>query len=132
MMRSTALAVMLTVLLSQNAFAENATGEIKKEQTAETMLGFCEGTLSGVPTDVQSLTCTFRIQGVADLMTMNCEAAGRGWNPPPLLTAKPLKSNRAIRQTFINYMKDHPEDWRDYWAFVLAKAISEKFPCEDA
>ena len=102
------------------------------EYNAETMLKICRGEVVDIPPDVQSMTCTFRIQGVADMMLYNCYSLQAGFNPAPQLSASVSGSRGAVRQTFINYMVDHPEIWDDHWAGALATALSQSFPCENA
>lgn len=125
------LGFLIAGLLAIVCMGATAQAEIKQEHTAETMKALCEGTQPNEAPDLQSMVCTFRIQGVAEMMQVNCLSAQQGWKPAPALAANPIGSNKALRQTFINYMKSHPERWQDHWVFVLAEAISEKFPCED-
>lgn len=104
--------------------------EVQEEYNAETMLSFCEGTFESENQDIQSLVCTFRIQGVLTIMGENCASKQAGYDPVPDLSALPPASNRAARQAFINYMKDNPADWGLPWHVALARAISAEFPCE--
>ncbi len=105
--------------------------QVPEQYNAETMLKLCQGEISNVAKDVQSMTCTFRIQGVADMMLYNCYSIDAGYDPAPQLSASVSGSRGAIRQTFINYMEDHPELWGDHWSGALAVALSESFPCEN-
>lgn len=104
--------------------------EVREENNAETMLSFCEGTFESENQDIQSLVCTFRIQGVLTIMGENCTSKQSGYDPVPTLSALPPTSNRAARQAFINYMKDNPSDWGLPWHVAVARAISAEFPCE--
>lgn len=105
--------------------------QVPEQYNAETMLRLCQGEISDAPKDVQSLTCTFRIQGVADMMLYNCGSKEAGHDPAPHLSAYVTGSRGAVRQTFINYMEDHPEVWGEHWSLALAIAFSEMFPCEN-
>lgn len=114
--------------LSNATFAQE---RVKEDYNAEQMLRLCKGEVRGMSPDMQSLVCTFRIQGLADLMIHNCESIEFGYRPAPQLSASIIGSTGAIRQTFVNYMEDHPEIWGDYWSFALSTTLSESFPCEN-
>jgi len=133
MLRSLILLCAVILILPHLAQAQSIDDpKVKKLQTAETMMELCEGTIPNERPDFQSQTCSFRIQGVVSMMIMNCLSSSDQFYPDPLLSASPPASNKAIRQTFINYMKTHPEYWGQSWAVVLSLAVSEKFPCEEA
>lgn len=126
MFRKFIISVVLYSFCVEAPFAQ----DVPEEYNAETMLSFCEGTYEEENADLQSLVCTFRIQGVLSIMGENCASKQVGYDPVPTLMASPPSSNRAARQAFINYMKDNPSDWGLTWYFVLAKAMSEEFPCD--
>lgn len=107
------------------------TDGVERDYNAETMLNLCKGEAAGTPENVQSLICTFRIQGVGEMLNFNCTSRAGGYQPAPTLTARVVSSRGAARQAFINYMEDHPDIWNDYWAVAVALALSETFPCEN-
>lgn len=117
-------------LVAGQVVAQNAVG-VQKEYNGETMLNLCKGTVPDVPPDVQSMTCTFRLQGVSDLMNYNCVSQREGFDPAPRLSAAISGSRGAVRQTFINYMEDHPEIWGVHWSWAVAVVMSESFACEN-
>lgn len=120
-------------LFPQLASAQSVgSSQVKKLLTAETMMELCEGSVPNEPVNLQSMTCSFRIQGVVSMMIMNCLLSGEDFLPNPRLSASPPVSNKAIQQTFLNFMKERPELWSEHWATVLAVSISDTFPCEDA
>ena len=104
---------------------------VQKEYQAEEMMRLCTGAIQGAAADTQSLICTFRLQGVGDVMSQNCYSRVEGFNPSPRLSASITASRGAVKQAFLNYMKAHPEEWGDYWANVVANALSEAFPCSE-
>ena len=85
------------------------TDVVESDYNAEMMLNLCRGEVVGTPENVQSLICTFRIQGLGDMMNYNCYSRSSGYEPAPTLTARIGRSGGAARQAFINYMEDHPE-----------------------
>ena len=105
------------------------TQPVPKEYQAEEMMKLCTGAIQGAPADTQSLICTFRLQGVGDVMSRNCFSRGEGFDPSPHLTASITASREAVKQAFLNHMEAHPEEWDDYWADVVANALSDTFPC---
>lgn len=98
--------------------------------TAETMMKLCVGSVPDENPEFQSMTCTFRLQGVTEVMMGNCASASMGYQPAPELSASKPPSRGAIRQAFLNYMEDHPEHWGLPWAQVATMAVSNSFPCE--
>lgn len=110
-----------------------ATAETSDENyTAETMMKLCAGTVADENPEFQSMICTFRLQGVTEVMIGNCASASMGFQPAPELSASKPPSRGAIRQAFLNYMDDHPEHWGLPWAQVAAMAVSSSFPCKDS
>jgi len=116
------------VVAGSSAWAEEA-AELPFDYTAEAMLELCNGEASGGQQDMQSMVCTFRLQGVVDTMMWNCSTRNGGYDPAPSLTAGDVPSKGSARQAFKNYMADHPERWGEPWSLVAALAISETFPC---
>lgn len=102
---------------------------IPREYQAEEMMKLCTGDARDAAPETQSLICTFRLQGVGDLMSQNCVSQLEGYDPNPSLSASITASRSAVKQAFISYMEAHPAEWGDYWANVVAKALSETFPC---
>lgn len=118
--------IFTSLLLSANPVGAQ---EIKKEYMAEEMLRLCTGEVSDLDKDIQSLVCTFRLQGVAEMMVKNCSSMELGYTPVQELSSNKPPSIRALRQAFINYMEDNPEEWGRPWFDVAALATSETFPC---
>ncbi len=114
----------LTIGAAANAETPN------ENYTAETMMKLCSGSVTDESPEFQSMTCTFRLQGVTEVMMGNCASASMGFQPAPDLSASKPPSRGAIRQAFLNYIEDHPEHWGLPWAQVAAMAISRNFPCE--
>ncbi|GHC45531.1 hypothetical protein [Neogemmobacter tilapiae] len=108
-----------------------AEGEPDKDEryNAETMLRLCQGKMKEDP-DLQSMVCTFRLQGLMTVMIENCMSRADGYDPALILTASPAPSRGALKQAFVNYVEDHPAEWGDPWHIVAAKAASSAFPCE--
>jgi hypothetical protein len=126
MKRNLVLLVLGFVTMSAAATAE--TPDVN--YTAETMMKLCAGAVADENPEFQSMVCTFRLQGVTEVMMGNCASASMGFQPAPDLSASKPPSRGAIRQAFLNYMEDHPEHWGLPWAQVAAMAISGSFPCE--
>jgi hypothetical protein len=116
----------LTIGAAANAETPN------ENYTAETMMKLCAGTVTDESPEFQSMTCTFRLQGVTEVMMGNCASASMGYQPAPELSASKPPSKGAIRQAFLNYMEDHPEHWGLPWAQVAAMAVSSSFPCKES
>lgn len=113
-----------TIVTAANAATPN------ENYTAETMMKLCTGAVADVDPAVQSMTCTFRLQGLTEVMMGNCASVSWGHQPDPALSASKPPSRGAIRQAFLNHMQDHPEHWGLPWAQVAVKAISGSFPCD--
>lgn len=103
--------------------------DVPKDYTAETMLNLCRGTAEGDP-DMQSVICTFRIQGVTSIMVENCLSVDKGFNPLPILTSESPPSRGAARQAFINYMEASPDKWGLPWHVAVSAALADTFPCD--
>lgn len=116
---------LLIVFLSPTLHAR----EVPKDYNAETMLNLCEGKAEGAK-ELQSMICTFRIQGVSSVMIENCRSIERGFSPVPILTSESPPSRGAAKQAFINFMKANPKQWALPWGAALALALSETFPCK--
>lgn len=98
--------------------------------TAEVMYRLCLGTETEIRPEFQSLVCTFRLQGLVNIMIENCLSIEEGFSPAPLLTASLPPSRGALRQAFTNFMEENPAKWGLPWHVVAAMAASEAFPCE--
>jgi hypothetical protein len=107
----------------------NADG-VAENYSAETMMKLCTGSVPDENPDFQSMTCTFRLQGLTDVMIGNCASVAMGFQPSPALSASRPPSRGAVRQAFLNFMEDHPEHWGVPWAQAAAMAVSGSFPCE--
>ena len=118
-----------SLVVASQLFAQGSS-DLPKAYDAETMLNLCRGEVSDMPPEMQSMTCTFRLQGVGDMMSFNCLSREAGFEPAPAFSAQISASRGAVRQTFINFMEANPEVWGSYWAEAVALALSESFPCE--
>ena len=118
------------VTLATSAMWAQTDPQISTDYNAETMLSFCEGDVPDATPEVQSLICTFRIQGVAEVMSRNCLTSTQGFQPHPAFTAMPPRSRGAMRQAFKNYMRENPHVWDARWAIAVMAALSEAFPCD--
>lgn len=103
--------------------------EVPKDYNAETMLNLCRGTAEG-ETGMQSMVCTFRIQGVTSIMIENCLSVDNGFEPLPALASGRPPSRGAARQAFVNFMDANPDKWGLPWHVALSLALSDAFPCE--
>ena len=122
-LRRIALLAALVLALPVNA------QDVDENYTAEKMLRLCEGAVVGEDLEVQSLVCTFRMQGVTAILIENCLSLGQGFSPVTQLTSKRPPSRGAARQAFKNYMASNPDKWGLPWHQVVALSISETFPC---
>ena len=126
------MSLMRAILFACAAFSATSalsSSETNSYYTAEAMLQLCEGTKQGVPDEVQSLICTFRLQGLAEAMGGNCQSMKEGYRPAPYLSIAAPPSRGAIRQAFKNYAEAHPELWGEWWSSVAAIALAQTFPC---
>ena len=121
--------VIAAVCVTLTAMDPASAKEVGKGYSAEEMLKLCEGEVEDMSLDFQNLTCTFRLQGVVEMMIMNCSSVVDGMDPDRGLSAGKPPSMGAMRQAYVNYMKDHPEVWGRPWFEVVAGAASETFPC---
>jgi hypothetical protein len=128
MMFRFALAASIIAMVGTSVWAQTI-GSVPTEYQAEEMMKLCRGEVTGANPSSQSLICTFRLQGVGDMMSQNCASVIEGFEPHPRLSARIEASRGAVRQAFLNYMDAHPEEWGDYWANVVSNALSETFPC---
>lgn len=113
-------------------FAEEVKPDsISKDYTAEAMLELCRGNASGTAKELQSMICTFRLQGITNILILNCGSINDGFSPAPNLTAGFPPSKGAVRQAYKNFMEENPELWGKYWSDIAALAISTTFPCEN-
>lgn len=71
--------------------------------------------------------CIGVASGVGSMLAVNCYSIGDGYSPSLKATAPP--STGAAVQAFINWAEDHPERWGDLFAFGMARALVEAFPC---
>ena len=103
--------------------------EVPKNYTAETMLNLCRGTAEE-DAELQSMVCTFRIQGVTSIMVENCLSMEQGFDPLPILSSQLPPSKGAARQAFMNFMEKNPDVWGLPWHMPLSLALAETFPCD--
>lgn len=123
------LCVLGLVVLASGVAAQDVS-KVGKNYTAEDMLNMCSGTGRDYRPELQSIVCTFRIQGLSDLMIFNCQTRADGYDPASIFSMKPAPSKGSMRQVFKNYMRDNPQVWGEYWSLAVAVALSEAFPCE--
>lgn len=119
------LICLLTLLL---AFQANAQ-EVPDDYTAENMLELCKGSVRDQDPKMQSIVCTFRIQGIVSVMIENCLSIDQGYSPATILTSEIPPSKGAARQAFTNYMEANPDKWGLPWHIGLSMALSDTFPC---
>jgi hypothetical protein len=124
-------AISTTLILVCGLTYAQDTIDVAQDYNAESMLNFCRGDVSDMSPDSQSMICTFRLQGVAEMMLHNCFSRETGFSPAPVLSAQISGSRGAIRQAFVNFMEDNPAMWGEHWSTVVAVAFSENFPCEN-
>ncbi|MDZ4310744.1 MAG: hypothetical protein U1A24_09340 [Cypionkella sp.] len=103
--------------------------EVEENYTAEKMLKLCEGSVADRDPEMQSMVCTFRLQGIISIMVENCLSISEGFSPVPALTSDRPPSRGAARQAFKNYMAENPDKWGLPWHQVVALSLSETFPC---
>lgn len=104
--------------------------EVAKEYNAETMLKFCTEDFPGEDPEMQSIMCTFRLQGVVLTMVENCLSHEQGYTPNSVLSVRLPPSTGAARQAFVNYMTENRAAWGTSWHHAVYFALSEEFPCE--
>lgn len=121
---------MILVLASISACGAAWAEDVPDNYTAETMMNLCKGTARETEQDMQSMVCTFRIQGVVSMTIENCRSISAGYSPFPAFTSAVPPSKGASRQAFLNYMEDNPQVWDQVWHSVVAMALSEAFPCD--
>lgn len=119
-------ALLVVLLLVQTASGN----EVPENYDSEKMYNLCRGKVHGEDKGLQSMICTFRLQGVILMMVENCRSVERGFQPMPLFTASSPPSNRAARQAFVNFIEANPQNWGDPWHVSVIMALSETFPCE--
>ena len=118
--------VLLLLPLAHSAYGN----EVPEDYDSEKMYRLCRGEVSGEDKGLQSIICTFRLQGVIMMMVENCHSIDRGFQPMPLFTASSPPSNRAARQAFVNFMEANPQKWGDPWHVSVIMALAKTFPCE--
>lgn len=116
------------LLLSLVAPTPLAAQSVPTDYNAETMLKLCRGAADGDP-DMQSMICTFRIQGVAAITGENCLSKDQGYEPHEALASAPPPSRGSARQAFTNYMDANPDAWGLPWHIAVSLALSDAFPC---
>ncbi|MEP3055804.1 hypothetical protein [Ascidiaceihabitans sp.] len=122
--------VVLTVLASGAAAQELP--KVKPINTSETMLRMCDGNYpDGTSPNSQKLVCSFRIQGIIEIMIQNCLSQAHGFTPLSSLTMAKPPSLGAAKQAYINYMNANPQIWGSFWSHAVIPALSEAFPCEE-
>lgn len=104
--------------------------EVPKEYRAERMYNLCKGEVRGEDKGMQSMVCTFRLQGVVSMMIENCMSIVQGFEPMHLFASEIPPSRGAARQAFINFMKTNPDKWGLPWHIAVTMALSESFPCK--
>lgn len=104
--------------------------EVSENYTAEVMYRLYRGSEVGVPADLQSMMCAFRLQGATQLMMENCTSFEDGFNPLPSLSASAPPSRGAARQAFTDFMEANPQTWGWPWHVAVASALPTTFPCE--
>lgn len=104
--------------------------EVPKEYRAERMYNLCKGEVRGEDKGMQSMVCTFRLQGVVSMMIENCSSVTHGFKPFPLLASGRPPSRGATRQAFINFIEANPDKWGLPWHVTVSMALSEAFPCK--
>lgn len=119
-------AMLVVLLLVQTANGN----ELSENYVSEKMYRLCRGEVTGEDKGLQSMICTFRLQGVMMMMVENCHSIDGGFQPMPLFTASSPPSNRAARQAFVNFMESNPEKWGDPWHVSVVMALAETFPCD--
>lgn len=127
---ASAIAVGLAGIMLSPLAAED--GAKPENYTAEVMHRLCLGSERDEDADIQRMICTFRLQGVANIMIENCASTASGYQPAPALSASPPPSRGALRQAFMNYVEAHPAEWGEPWHIVAARATSGNFPCKTA
>ncbi len=129
-MRLGVFLIALLGLAATTALSQETT-QIPENYNAETMLKICKGEADENDQDMQSMVCTFRIQGIIMMSVENCMSIKDGFSPTPLLTSSAPPSRGAARQAFINFMEDNPQSWSLPWHQAVALSLSATFPCEN-
>jgi hypothetical protein len=106
--KSVVFSLFLLVLTTKPIQAQE-TAQIPENYNAETMLKICKGEADENDQDMQSMVCTFRIQGIIMMSVENCMSIKDGFPPTPLLTSSAPPSRGAARQAFINFMEDNSQ-----------------------
>lgn len=122
--------LVLSVLLLATFVSEANPQEVRKDYRAEEMLNLCTGNAREIDKGSQSLICTFRMQGIMDMMVYNCMSIDSGFKPYPLLTSEKPPSRGAAKKAFLNFMDANPDKWGMPWNIVVSMALSENFPCK--
>lgn len=125
-MRKSIWSLALWIALTSAANAQ----KVPKNYNAEKMLNLCNGAIRGEDKGMQSMVCTFRMQGITHMMVENCLSITRGFKPLPLLTSEKPPSRGAARQAFRNFMNANPDKWGLPWHHAVSMALSESFPCK--
>lgn len=124
-----ALLLILLCQASMPVLAQDSE-QVPENYNAETMMKLCKGEAEEDP-DLQSLICTFRIQGVSVMASENCWSILDGHSPLSDLAASPPPSRGAARQAFLNFMEENPQVWDLPWHKAVALSLSTTFPCEN-
>jgi len=122
--------VLLASIIFLNFIHATNAKNVGKNYTAEKMLKLCQREVKNENPELQSLTCTFRIQGLSAVMIENCLSIEHGYKPVKLLAASAPPSRGAAKQAFINFMTSNPDKWGLPWHVATAMALSTNFPCE--
>lgn len=115
----------VSLLVANIAFGQ----EVPRDYNAEKMLQLCTGTSPDEDPKLQSMICTFRLQGASVILNENCRSIESGFAPAESLSSNSPPSQGAARQAFVNFMEDNPDNWGLPWHVAVSLAISRNFPC---
>ena len=104
--------------------------KVPEDYNAEHMLDLCNGEVPDGEKGMQSMVCTFRMQGIIYMMVENCMSIAHGFKPLPLFTSERPPSRGAARQAFVNFMNANPDKWGLPWHHAVSMALSKNFPCK--
>lgn len=107
----------MTIIGSGRVFAED--GDVQQH------LKFCKSDDA-----FESGICLGMVEGVAGVMSSNCYAFRKGRLSNPKLAADlGGVSFGAMKQTFINWAEDNPQEWGRLGPVGMIIAFGQTFPC---
>lgn len=73
--------------------------------------------------------CLGMVAGAHEVLRLNCNSVEYESNPTPSLRSGPIPTIGAGAQAFVNWARDHPQNWSTPQVWGMTMALTEAFPC---